>query len=119
MSKSAYTPEITSALVAAYVAAKSDSERGSVMESFADQIGVKTASVRQKLVREGVYVKKAAATRSAKRERKDAIVAQHVQAMESLGVEIPDDGGDCLGKLTHGWLAAYGSVLSMALKSAE
>ncbi len=71
-----YTADQTAALVEAYQAATDDESRKAVVIQFADELGKSAASVRQKLVREGVYVKPEYKTKTGKRpESKAAIVA--------------------------------------------
>ena len=55
--KSVYTKENTVRLVTAYKAATSAEDRAFVVEQFAQELGVKPASVIAKLVREEVYIK--------------------------------------------------------------
>ncbi len=53
-----YTAAQTAALVEAYKAAEDAAGRDAVVKSYADEFGKSVASIRAKLVREGVYVKK-------------------------------------------------------------
>jgi len=55
-----YTEEQTVALVNAYSAAETESARADVVTTFAKTLGKSVASIRAKLSREGVYVKKVA-----------------------------------------------------------
>ena len=72
-----YTDEMTTDLVTAYTAADSDEARASVVNAYAEKFGKKVQSVRQKLSREGVYVKKARTTKAgAVVESKDDIVTE-------------------------------------------
>jgi hypothetical protein len=59
-----YTTEQTVELVQAYSAAENDEARADVVQAFAEKLGRKVQSVRQKLVREGVYQKKARTTKN-------------------------------------------------------
>lgn len=55
-----YTAEQTAKLVEAYTAAESQADRDAVVSSMATEMGKSVASIRAKLSREGVYVKKEA-----------------------------------------------------------
>lgn len=87
-----YTKAATTALVAAYVAATTDAERKTVVTEQAAELGKNAASVRAKLVREGVYVKAERTTKTGAKVQKkgeivDAIAAamnQNAEVMESL-----------------------------------
>ena len=52
-----YTPEQTVELVSAYEGATDKDSRNEVIVAYANALGKSIASIRQKLVREGVYVK--------------------------------------------------------------
>ena len=54
----AYTDDMTTELTTAYTAAETDEARAEVVEKYADLFGKTVASIRGKLSREGVYVKK-------------------------------------------------------------
>jgi hypothetical protein len=70
-----YTDEQTSELVAAYEAAETPEARDAVVEEFAETFGKTVRSIRAKLVREGVYVKKAYKTKTGgKPETKEGVV---------------------------------------------
>jgi hypothetical protein len=58
MADTNYTPEQTAAIVEAYQAASDYDEQQRVVAMWADEFGKTPASVRSKLVREGVYQKK-------------------------------------------------------------
>ena len=77
MSKeSVYTEAVTSALIAEYVAQNGNYEaEQAVVAEYAENLGVKVASVRAKLSREGVYNAKAK-TESRATVRKSELVAQ-------------------------------------------
>lgn len=64
MPKENYTKEMTEELSAAYKAAGDDKARALVVESFAEKFGKTKPSIRQKLVREGIYIKKEYRTKS-------------------------------------------------------
>lgn len=53
--KTVYTDEVVADMVESYTAAQSDEARASVVNEFADSLGVKVQSVRAKLVNVGVY----------------------------------------------------------------
>lgn len=72
-----YTKEQTAELRAAYKAADSQESRDAVVEAFAQKFGKTKPSVRQKLVREGVYVAKEYETKTGEKpETKEAIVEE-------------------------------------------
>lgn len=79
-----YTPEQTTQLVAAYNAADSDESRAAVVTSFAEAFEKKPASIRAKLVREGVYQKPAA---SRKRTAKKADMVQRIAKLAGTDSE--------------------------------
>lgn len=80
-----YTDEMTTELVAAYTAADTDEARASVVNAYAEKFGKKVQSIRQKLSRENVYVKKARTTKAGGEiVRKEELVAR---IAEALGVE--------------------------------
>ena len=83
-----YTAEQVSALTAAYVAASDQSSRDEVVSEFAEKFGKSVASIRAKLSREQVYVKK-------ERTRKDGSVsikkaAKVAQLAARLGKPVED-----------------------------
>lgn len=53
--KVVYTDEVVADMVESYTSAESDEARASVVNEFADSLGVKVQSVRAKLVNLGVY----------------------------------------------------------------
>ena len=53
-----YTADQVSKMVADYTAAQTDEDRAEVVESLHAEFGKSVASIRSKLVREGVYVRK-------------------------------------------------------------
>lgn len=80
-----YTDEMTTELVAAYTAADSDEARASVVATYAEKFEKKVQSIRQKLSREGVYVKKARTTKNGEEiVKKEDLVSRIAEAM---GVE--------------------------------
>jgi response regulator RpfG family c-di-GMP phosphodiesterase len=82
MAKANYTVEMTEEVVAAYSAAESEAAREEVVAHFAEKFGKNSKSVRAKLVREGVYVKKEYKTKTGGDvERKDAIVENIASAL--------------------------------------
>ena len=77
-----YTAEQTDALVKAYKEAEGQEGRQAVVEQFAENFGKSVASIRAKLVAEGVYVK---AERARKRvARKSELVTA---LAETLGLD--------------------------------
>lgn len=53
-----YTDEVVAEMVEAYTAAETQEARDGVVAEFAERVGKTVASVRAKLVRENVYIKK-------------------------------------------------------------
>ena len=71
-----YTEEQVKALVGAYDNAGSQDARDEVVSTFAEKFGKSVASIRAKLSREGVYVKKERMTKDGRKvERKSVKVA--------------------------------------------
>lgn len=71
-----YTDEVVARMVETYTAAESDEARATVVNDFADELGVKVQSVRAKLVNIGVYKAKARTSKTGEAiESKAAIVA--------------------------------------------
>lgn len=66
-----YTDDQVSKMVADYTAVETDEARAEVVDSLAEEFGKSVASIRSKLVREGVYVKKARTTKTG-----DAVVSK-------------------------------------------
>ena len=79
-----YTEAQTVQLVAAYDAADSDESRAAVVASFAEAFEKKPASIRAKLVREGVYQKPEA---SRKRTAKKADMVQRIATLTGADSE--------------------------------
>jgi response regulator RpfG family c-di-GMP phosphodiesterase len=83
-----YTPEMTAELVEAYQAADSEESREAVIVEKAEKFGKNTKSIRAKLVRCQVYVKKEYKTKTgAPTERKAAIVSD-IAATLGVSVEV-------------------------------
>lgn len=79
MSKTAenYTAEQTTALVTAYKEAKTHDDRANVVKTQAKALGKTEPSIRMKLVREGVYVKKEKTSKTGGAiVRKDELIEQ-------------------------------------------
>lgn len=71
-----YTDAQASELVEAYSAATNEGERETVVATFSEKFGKNVKSIRAKLVREGVYVKKTYKAKTGETpERKAAIVS--------------------------------------------
>ena len=106
-----YTDEQTVALVDAYSAADSQEAREAVMSEFADEFGKTVRSIRAKLVREGVYVKKTYKTKTGgKPETKEQIVEDIARTM---GVDAESKLGG-LEKATKGALQLIRTTLLVA-----
>lgn len=91
-----YTAEQVKALVQAYVNAKTDDTRAGVVESFSERLGKSVASIRAKLSREGVYVKKETATK----KRSKTLKSEKVTKLATLMNKDEELIGDA-EKLTH------------------
>ena len=77
-----YTEAQAAELVEAYTSAESAAEREMVIDEYSAEYAKSVKSIRQKLVREGVYVKKIRVTKTGgKVERKENIVADIARAM--------------------------------------
>ena len=77
-----YTPELTAHVVAEYGKGTTDEERAQIVENLSVETGKTVRSLRQKLVREGVYLKKAYVSKAgASSETKDKIVTAIAGAM--------------------------------------
>ena len=105
-----YTDAQTSEMVEAYENAETDAQRESVVETFAEKFGKTVRSIRAKLVREGVYVKKTYTTKTGgKPETKEKIVED---IAGTLGVSSEQLGG--LEKATKGALTLIRGTLRAA-----
>ena len=77
-----YSPELTATIIAAYQVGTNDEERAEILENLSAEHGKGVKSLRQKLVREGVYVKKAYVSKAGTAtETKDKIVSAIARAM--------------------------------------
>lgn len=77
-----YTKEQAEKLVEAYENADTENERENVVEKFSQAFNKSVKSIRQKLVREGVYIKKERKTKTGgKVETKENIVADIAGAL--------------------------------------
>ena len=77
-----YTESMAAELSAAYAAADTEEKREAVISHFAGKFAKNVKSIRAKLVREGVYVKKAYKTKAGVTpERKAAIVQDIATAL--------------------------------------
>lgn len=104
-----YTPEMTVRMVEAYEACgKSDSEadqlqRANVVTEFATEFDFHEASIRGKLVREGVYIAKKTLTKQGgKVESKEAIVDEIAKLLDMTA--------EACGSLTKGNKAVLQAV---------
>ena len=79
-----YTEAETATVREAYLSAETDAERQSALEALSAELGKSVASLRQKLVREGVYVSKTKTETGTAKVLKSDLVAQVAQ---ELGVE--------------------------------
>ena len=109
-----YTEAQTSELVAAYEAAETPEARDAVVESFAEEFGKTVRSIRAKLVREGVYVKKVYKTKTGgKPETKESIVGD---IAATLGVDADSKLGG-LEKANKGALSLIRASLLIAMEN--
>ena len=104
MATFSYTPEITESIVEQYVESGHDN---SCLPTLADQLGVTVASVRSKLVREGVYVKQAPSSRSGKGRTSKM---QYVNAIAAM-LDMPAGDAASLEKATLKTLVAMSEKL--------
>lgn len=102
-----YSAELTAALKAGYAACDSDESRKAFVEAFAAEHGKKAASVRAKLVREGVYQK-------AETPRKRSM--QKAEIVEKIAKAIDCDS-EILGSLEKATTKALRLVLIALPKS--
>ena len=87
-----YTEDQVSKMVSDYTAVETDEARAEVVDTLAQEFGKSVASIRSKLVREGVYVKKARTTKdgSAVVSKADLVqqiadaIGEDVEVIESL-----------------------------------
>lgn len=82
-----YTDEMVTELVGAYTEAETDSARTEVVNQYAEKFGKNAASIRAKLVREGVYVAKAKVTKAGDPIVRKADLVAQIEA--TTGVEFP------------------------------
>lgn len=77
-----YSPELTTKIVEAYQKGETDEERAQILEDLSAETGKGVKSLRQKLVREKVYIAKTYVSKAGKRtETKAAIVEGIARAM--------------------------------------
>lgn len=94
--KVVYTDEVVARMSEAYLAADSDESRATVVNDFADELGVPVQSVRAKLVNLQIYVAKERTTKTGEAiESKAQIVAEIAKALNQ-----PEDVIDSLEKAT-------------------
>lgn len=111
-----YTDEMTAEIVARYEAGETDEQRDAILAELSEEFGKTVKSLRAKLVREGVYVKKTYKTKGgAKPETKEAIVADIAQ---HLGVDA-DVTLSGLEKATKNCLMFIRKTLEVAASAAE
>jgi len=89
-----YTQAQTTELVEAYEAAKSEAERESVIEEHAYELQKTVKSVRAKLVREGVYIKKSKKAKDGNSAETKASIVEDIA--DTLGLE-----SDVIGSLEN------------------
>ncbi len=85
-----YTEEMTTELVEAYTSAESDEERVDVINTFSADFGKSPASIRQKLVRENVYVKPEKAEAGKKGGEKKADLVMQIAHACGTSAEVFD-----------------------------
>ena len=105
-----YTPELTAEIVEAYQAGTNDEERDEILENLSAKTGKGIKSIRQKLVREGVYIKKTYKAKTGnKAETKASIVEGIASAMGVSSEKI-----ESLEKATKPTLELMRAVLQVA-----
>ena len=95
-----YTETQTASMVEAYSEASTDFERSEVVSQFAEEFGKSLASIRAKLSREGVYIKKAYVSKAGKPATKKSAKVSLI----AMKCNVSDDAMDSLEKSTHGVL---------------
>lgn len=83
-----YTEDQVSKMVSDYSAADTDQARAEVVDSLAEEFGKSVASIRSKLVREGVYVKKERTTKTGQPVVSKAELVQHIADAMGEDVEV-------------------------------
>lgn len=82
-----YTDAQVSALVEAYTACEDADQRDAVIEQFAGEFAKPVRSIRAKLVREGVYVKKTYTTKTGEKPESKADIVQDIAGVLACNVE--------------------------------
>ena len=111
MNENVYEDEkIVADMVERYTGAETDEGRKEVVTELAEELGKSEASIRAKLVREGVYIaKKATAKNGEPIVKKSELVDKLVK---SLGVELSENEASSLEKATK-------TALTKLVKAAE
>ena len=86
-----YSQDLTDTVVSAYKAGTTDGERAEIVETLANEHGKRVKSIRQKLVREGVYVKPAYVSKAGTSIERKADIVQGIAKV--LGVTEAQLGG--------------------------
>lgn len=86
-----YSPELTATIIEAYESCDSDAERKQCVEELSAEHGKSVKSIRQKLVRESVYVKPAYVSKAGTDVERKADIVQGIAKM--LGVTEAQLGG--------------------------
>lgn len=102
-----FTTEQTAELVAAYGKTESYEDGMAVIKEFADDFGKSIPSIRQKLVREGVYRKKEYATKQGGKPESKADLVTRIAGAIGMAVE----NADSLEKANKTVLQALASKL--------
>jgi len=108
-----YTAEATAELVEAYTAADSAEARDAVIATFSEKLAKSIPSIRQKLVREQVYVAKPKVGKKGGVKKADV-----VNAITAI-VPMPANDADSLTKATMGALRAVSDALASFKAEAE
>ena len=110
-----YPQELTDKIVAAFVACETDEARKDCVEALSVSTGKGVKSIRQKLVREGVYIKPGYVSKAgAKVERKGDIVIQLANLFD-----VSEDKLNGLEKATKGALETIRACYLQLAKSLE
>lgn len=86
-----YSKELTETVVSEYQTGTTDAERAEIVETLASEHGKSVKSIRQKLVREGVYVKPAYVSKAGTNIERKADIVQGIAKV--LGVTEAQLGG--------------------------
>lgn len=113
-----YPKDLTLAIIVAYQAGETDAERATIVESLSAEHGKSVKSIRQKLVREGVYIKPEYVSKAGNTVERKSDIVQGIAKM--LDVTEAQLGGlekatkPALETIRRGFVAAA-AALALAL----